>query len=186
MSAASNVNTYSLLKATEHIIDSVEMQIDDEVNEYKRVKLSLAEVTLSPTTTNALSEEAVAKIKSAETLLTPTSITMTLSQTTIKTNYSENETISLTENSHAEHTHMAGLEIDDQRISEATGKVDDQNIAINDNSMLVMRDASEEIDKIETESIGTIKEEKGTDPIPTYSATERVTPSAPTRLPMPP
>ncbi|RIB23865.1 hypothetical protein C2G38_2170114 [Gigaspora rosea] len=116
MSAASNVNTYSFLEATEHIIDSVEMQIDNDVNKYKCVKLSSVKVTLAPTTKNVLLEEAVAETK------------------------------------------------------KAARKVDDQHIATDNNSMLVTGGASEKIDKMKTELIGTIEEEKGTDPIPTYSA----------------
>ncbi|RIB05644.1 hypothetical protein C2G38_2219067 [Gigaspora rosea] len=149
------------------------------------VKLSLVEVKLPLAMINALLEEAVAKTKSGETLLTLTFTMMILSQTTIKTNEPENMPTSLTgikftpnnpyldtihENSQAEQTHMAGLEIDDQRILEAAGKVDDQHIATNDNSMWVTGDASKEIDKMETELISTVEEEKGTDPIPTYSA----------------
>ncbi|RIB04402.1 hypothetical protein C2G38_2048464 [Gigaspora rosea] len=175
MSVANNDNMYSLLEVIKHTIDSVEMQIDDDTNEYKRIKLSSVEVTPLPATTNTLLEEAVAGTKSGETPLTPTSLMMISSQMTIKTNKLKNKATSLTgikfspnnpyidiihENSHAEHTHIAGLEIDDLQILEAARKVDDQHIATNIDSMMVTGDTSKEIDKIETELIGTIEKKR--------------------------
>ncbi|RIB11949.1 hypothetical protein C2G38_2042247 [Gigaspora rosea] len=128
MSATSNSNTYSLLEATEDAVESVEMQIDDNETEHKRIKPSPEETLPTPAITNTLLDEQVEKTESGETSLTTISPTMTSSHVTTKTKEKENEAPTITgikfspnnpyidnmyENSHGKQTHMAGIELDD-------------------------------------------------------------------------
>ncbi|RIB25569.1 hypothetical protein C2G38_2165553 [Gigaspora rosea] len=140
MSATSNSNTYSLLEATKEVIDSVDMQIDSEENEHKRVKLSLEEVLQVLTITHESFTENVEAAKSGETPSTIIPPTMTSPLVTTRTKESENEVKSIMsmkfspnnpyieaeqEDSHENNEHMEDIEIEDRRISEVIEKGED-------------------------------------------------------------
>ncbi|RIB30459.1 hypothetical protein C2G38_2152569 [Gigaspora rosea] len=108
---------------------------------------------------------------------------MTSTLVTTRTKESENEVKSIMsmkfspnnpyieaeqENSHENNGHMEDIEIEDRRISGAIEKGEDQQITVSTNNGMIIADTNMEMDKLETESTGTIEDENGTNPIPTY------------------
>ncbi|RIB09414.1 hypothetical protein C2G38_2209005 [Gigaspora rosea] len=173
------------IETMEDLTSTSSMQIDDNGNEHKQVKLSSIEGPPLSTTTLIVPDENLKETKSGETMLTPISLVITSPFVTIKTNKTESEATTIMgmkfspdnlyieskhENSHKAHLHMADLEMEVQRTSKASGNGSNQQTVIIEDMEIGTGNLSTEPDRMEIESNGTIENDKGTDATPTYNA----------------